>query len=216
MVSAFAASAPGSTSSSSRSFALPNATEEFSTRPRTPLPVRDSNASVVLSFNPRSSAPLTMAAARGCSLPRSSVAASRSSRSASNPSAGSTATILGLPSVSVPVLSTTSVSTWRISSMASAFLNSTPRVAPLPHHQRSHAVYGRSRDASPFYFFNRNRLAADHGFIHAAGAFENHAVHRNFLAGTHPQTVAGLDLIEWHIHLRPVVANQARGFWGKT
>jgi hypothetical protein len=39
---------------------------------------------------------------------------------------------VGLPSVSVPVLSTTSVSTLRSTSIASAFLNSTPRVAPLP------------------------------------------------------------------------------------
>ena len=73
-----------------------------------------------------------MAAAKGCSLPRSSVAARRNKRSTSNPSAGSTATSLGLPSVSVPVLSTTSVSTLRISSTASAFLNRTPRVAPFP------------------------------------------------------------------------------------
>ncbi|MNC89063.1 hypothetical protein D3C83_49560 [compost metagenome] len=38
----------------------------------------------------------------------------------------------GFPSVRVPVLSTTSVSTARKVSMASAFLNSTPSVAPLP------------------------------------------------------------------------------------
>ena len=38
----------------------------------------------------------------------------------------------GLPSVSVPVLSTTSVSTLRSVSIASAFRNSTPIVAPLP------------------------------------------------------------------------------------
>ena len=42
------------------------------------------------------------------------------------------ATTFGLPSVSVPVLSTTSVSTFSIRSSASAFLISTPACAPRP------------------------------------------------------------------------------------
>ncbi len=73
-----------------------------------------------------------MAAASGCSLPRSRLAARRSSVSSSVPSAGVTETSFGLPSVNVPVLSTTMVSIWRITSIASAFLNSTPRCAPRP------------------------------------------------------------------------------------
>ena len=44
----------------------------------------------------------------------------------------STVTTRGLPSVSVPVLSTTSVSTFSSVSSASAFLISTPAVAPRP------------------------------------------------------------------------------------
>ena len=43
-----------------------------------------------------------------------------------------TATTFGLPSVSVPVLSTTSVSTFSMRSSASAFLISTPACAPRP------------------------------------------------------------------------------------
>ena len=43
-----------------------------------------------------------------------------------------TSTTRGLPSVSVPVLSTTSVSTFSSRSSASAFLISTPDCAPLP------------------------------------------------------------------------------------
>ena len=46
--------------------------------------------------------------------------------------AASTATSRGLPSVRVPVLSTTSVSTFSSSSSASAFLTSTPARAPRP------------------------------------------------------------------------------------
>ena len=42
------------------------------------------------------------------------------------------AVTFGLPSVSVPVLSTTSVSTFSIRSSASAFLISTPACAPRP------------------------------------------------------------------------------------
>jgi hypothetical protein len=48
------------------------------------------------------------------------------------PGAGTIAVTDGRPSVRVPVLSTTSVSTFSISSSASAFLISTPRPAPRP------------------------------------------------------------------------------------
>ena len=50
----------------------------------------------------------------------------------SKPGAGTIATTFGLPSVSVPVLSTTSVSTFSMRSSASAFLISTPSSAPRP------------------------------------------------------------------------------------
>ena len=48
------------------------------------------------------------------------------------PAAVLMATTLGLPSVSVPVLSTTRVSTFSMRSSASAFLISTPDCAPRP------------------------------------------------------------------------------------
>jgi hypothetical protein len=48
------------------------------------------------------------------------------------PLIGTTAASAGLPRVSVPVLSTTSVSTLRSTSIASAFLKSTPAAAPRP------------------------------------------------------------------------------------
>ena len=53
-------------------------------------------------------------------------------RASSKPDAGATATTFGLPSVSVPVLSMTSVSIFSIRSSASAFLISTPACAPRP------------------------------------------------------------------------------------
>ena len=84
-----------------------------STRPSTPLPVSDCEVGRRVESQRRArSAPATIAAASGCSLPRSRLAARRSSSvSSSTPGAATTATSLGLPSVSVPVLSTTSVST---------------------------------------------------------------------------------------------------------
>ena len=53
-------------------------------------------------------------------------------RSRRSPAPATIATTFGLPSVSVPVLSTTSVSTFSMRSSASAFLISTPACAPRP------------------------------------------------------------------------------------
>jgi len=82
------------------------------------------------------------------------------------------------------------------------------------HHDGTCAVYSRSGNARAYGLFNGDRLTADHRFIHAAGALEHHAVHGNLLAGTHPQAVARLDLIERHIRFRPI-AYQSRGFWSE-
>ncbi len=100
---------------------------------------------------PRCSAAATMAAASGCSLARSTLAASRSSVASSKPAAGTTAVTAGLPSVSVPVLSTTSVSTFSRRSSASAFLISTPAcgaAADADHdrHRRGQAERARAGD----------------------------------------------------------------------
>ena len=73
----------------------------------------------------------TMASASGCSLARSTLASFCSTSSAVKPGAGSMCTTFGRPSVSVPVLSTTSVSTFSMRSSASASRMSTPCCAPL-------------------------------------------------------------------------------------
>ena len=83
-----------------------------------------------LDATPRSCAPETMAAASGCSL--AFEAGGQPSTDASVWSASDDRRTRGLPSVSVPVLSTTSVSTFSISSSASASLMSTPSFAPRP------------------------------------------------------------------------------------
>ncbi len=73
-----------------------------------------------------------MAAASGCSLPWSRLAAKRSTSSSLKPALPTARSKLGRPSVSVPVLSTISVSIWRSFSIAAASRNSTPWDAPRP------------------------------------------------------------------------------------
>ena len=77
-------------------------------------------------------APRTMAAASGCSLCRSTDAATRSSRSGVTPGAGSRSASAGRPWVSVPVLSNTTVSMPWADSSTSAPRISTPSSAPRP------------------------------------------------------------------------------------
>ncbi|OPY59773.1 MAG: hypothetical protein A4E57_04666 [Syntrophorhabdaceae bacterium PtaU1.Bin034] len=132
MVSALPATAVASMPSSSRNGRLPRWMVLPSTFPVTPFPVKDSNASTPGTSKPRSRALFTMAAARGCSLPCSTLAPMLRTSSLVNPGAGNVSTSLGFPRVRVPVLSTTRVSTFFITSIASAFLKRTPAVAPFP------------------------------------------------------------------------------------
>ena len=85
---------------------LPSATLRPSMIPITPLPETLSKAPTLARARLRSVAARTIADARGCSLKRSRLAASRRSSSSPTPTAFN-ATTRGLPSVSVPVLSTT-------------------------------------------------------------------------------------------------------------
>ncbi len=76
--SARPASGPGSTPRSSSSGALPSATRRPSATPVTPRPVRERNSAKSRGATFRSAAPARIAAASGCSLPRSRPAAKRS------------------------------------------------------------------------------------------------------------------------------------------
>ena len=123
---ALAVNAPASSPNSRIIAKLPSATALPSTTPLTPLPVTASKSRASSILTSRSSAPLTIASAKGCSDPRSSDAARRKTSASSWPGCGSTSTSRGLPSVNVPVLSTIRVSTFSNRSSASAFLISTP------------------------------------------------------------------------------------------
>ena len=104
-----------------------------STRPSTPLPVTDRKSVDV--ERQRFPAPLRRDDRRGQRVlaRRSRLAARRrSSLVGRTPGCGPRSTSRGLPSVSVPVLSTTSVSTFSSTSSASAFRISTPACAPRP------------------------------------------------------------------------------------
>ena len=80
----------------------------------------------------RSRAAAAMAAAIGCSEASSSAPASRSSSSSPTPAAGTTSTRLIRPVVTVPVLSSTTVSTRRVDSSTCGPLIRMPSWAPRP------------------------------------------------------------------------------------
>jgi hypothetical protein len=79
----------------------------------------------------RDFAPATIAVAIGCSESCSTPATSASASASFMPSQAKSVSA-GLPSVSVPVLSTTTVSILRMCSMASELRNRMPMVAPRP------------------------------------------------------------------------------------
>ena len=47
-------------------------------------------------------------------------------------------------------------------------------------------------------FFNGERLAGEHRFIHGAAAFDEAAIDRDFLAGPNPERIVRLHGIEWY------------------
>ena len=104
----------------------------------TPRPGAAAKSSTMRATIPHVSHSAIIASASGCSLERSSAAASLSSAfslMAGEPSARVATTIsvtAGLPRVTVPVLSSTTVPTLRRFSSASALLNRMPISAPLP------------------------------------------------------------------------------------
>ena len=118
--------------SSARYGAVPSTTFVPPTMPIAPLPVGASKSRTGSRAVPRSLAAFTMAAASGCSLACSTLAARRRSSASSWPSAARREVTTGLPCVKVPVLSTISVSTFSRRSSASALRMSTPACAPRP------------------------------------------------------------------------------------
>ena len=81
---------------------------------------------------PRSSASRRTATASGCSLCASKAAATQRSSSSPTPAAGMRSVTRGLPSVIVPVLSSTTKSAFPVASKAAAVLKRMPFFAPLP------------------------------------------------------------------------------------
>ena len=111
---------------------MPSATACPSTRPVTPFPGTERNASASASGSPRRMASATMAAASGCSEPFSRLAAKRRTSGSAWGAIATTFSTAGFPRVRVPVLSTRRTSTFSSRSSASAFLTSTPAAAPRP------------------------------------------------------------------------------------
>ena len=69
---------------------------------------------------------------------------------------------------------------------------------------------------APGSFLHRNRLAGDHRFVDRTRALDHHAVHRNALARTHAQHVAGMHVIERDIFFRAAGTNHAARSWAPS
>lgn len=117
--SASASSEEVSTPREYRNVAFPRSTSLPSTVPRGPLPTGESKSLTSVVWILRSLAALTIASANGCSLARSTLAARLNTVAPEYSFVGTSATTFGLPSVSVPTLSTTSVSIFSMRSSAS-------------------------------------------------------------------------------------------------
>ena len=116
----------------SASPALDTLTTVPSTTPRTPVPGSLTKSLTPEMLRPRSRAAATIAAATGCSEAASTAAARASSASASSPASASTACTLMWPVVTVPVLSSTTVSMLPTVSSTCGALIRTPSCAPRP------------------------------------------------------------------------------------
>ena len=111
---------------------LPASSNVPSARAATPPPATAAKSDTGRRASPRFSASATIAPASGCSEGFSSDAAADSSVSSSMPPAHSTSVTRGLPSVTVPVLSSTTASTRPISSRLAADFTRIPCSAALP------------------------------------------------------------------------------------
>ena len=112
--------------------ALPSKTRPSAASAAIPCPGTASNETIGGSASPRALASPTMASPSGCSEPCSAAAASANNSSAVTPATGTTSVTTGLPTVSVPVLSRTTIFTRWSRSSASALRMRTPSCAPLP------------------------------------------------------------------------------------
>ena len=78
------------------------------------------------------------------------------------------------------------------------------------HRQTACAVDRRTDDACARYFFNRHRLAREHGFVDARPPLRHDTVDGHLLAGTHAQDVPDVDVRKWNVMLGSVRQDASR------
>ena len=156
----------------------------------------DSNSLTAIGATPRSVAAARIACASGCSLDTSRPAAAASTSLSLTPAAAVMPTTRGLPSVSVPVLSTTSVSTFSIDlerfriTYQHAHLRAATD-ADHDRHRRRQAKRARTRDDQ---HANRNDQRVDVARLGPDGNPDNGGNHRDQHHGRHEP--AGDDIRE--------------------
>ena len=82
-----------------------------------------------------------------------------------------------------------------------------------PHHQRAIFVEGAGNQPVAFGLLDRHGLAGQHRFVDRGAPIQHDTVNRNRVARADTQAVAGMNLVERHVGLGPVVGNQPRGLW---
>ena len=80
------------------------------------------------------------------------------------------------------------------------------------HDEAAAAVERAADDVGALLLGRRHRFAGDHQFIDRGSAFDQHAVDRNFFAGTNAQPIADRDGVERHVFIAAVVSDAPRGF----
>ena len=77
-------------------------------------------------------------------------------------------------------------------------------------HQRARAVDRAADHIVPGRLFNRHRLAGHHRFIDGARSLCHGPINRHGFTGSHPQSIAHLDLVKGHFFVRAIGAKAAR------
>ncbi len=80
-----------------------------------------------------------------------------------------------------------------------------------PHQQSAGPIHRRTDQFGVSSLGHRHRFTRHHRFVDIAAPVEDCPVDRHFLAGTHPQGITGLNLIQGDIFFLPIRADDARG-----
>ena len=80
------------------------------------------------------------------------------------------------------------------------------------HHEAARLVQRAADDLGASLLGGRHRLACYHRLVKRGAALDEHAIDRHLLARSHPQPVAGNDMLERNLLVRAILPNPPRRF----